>query len=137
MLEKAIEKFDYTRGFKFSTYASWAIMKNYARTNPDEHRHLVTATVLHDQLRHVMYLYKAFKESLHHPSGRMRRLKLVEAVALAEPFAQPDSIPAAAQRLRLAHVAKIADLAMYMNDPDLGLTPEQEAEVVKATSPKN
>ena len=34
-LMRAVEKFDYSRGFKFSTYASWAIMKNYARTIPD------------------------------------------------------------------------------------------------------
>lgn len=37
-LIRAVEKFDYSRGNKFSTYASWAIMKNYARTIPDEHR---------------------------------------------------------------------------------------------------
>ncbi|MFN0056137.1 MAG: sigma-70 family RNA polymerase sigma factor, partial [Planctomycetales bacterium] len=35
-LLKAIEKFDYSRGFKFSTYASWALMKNYARSIPAE-----------------------------------------------------------------------------------------------------
>ena len=35
-LMKAVEKFDYTRGFKFSTYASWAIMKNFSRSLPDE-----------------------------------------------------------------------------------------------------
>lgn len=35
-LIKAVEKFDYSRGNKFSTYASWAIMKNYARSLPDE-----------------------------------------------------------------------------------------------------
>ncbi|MFA5863661.1 MAG: sigma-70 family RNA polymerase sigma factor [Phycisphaerae bacterium] len=33
-LMKAVEKFDYTRGFKFSTYASWAIMKHFARIVP-------------------------------------------------------------------------------------------------------
>lgn len=35
-LMRAVDKFDYSRGFKFSTYASWAIMKNFARTVPDE-----------------------------------------------------------------------------------------------------
>ncbi len=38
-LMRAAEKFDFSRGYKFSTYASWAIMKNYARTIPDEHRY--------------------------------------------------------------------------------------------------
>ena len=38
-LIRAAEKFDFARGNKFSTYASWAIMKNFARTIPDEHRH--------------------------------------------------------------------------------------------------
>lgn len=37
-LMRAVEKFDYARGNKFSTYATWAIMKNFARTIPDEHR---------------------------------------------------------------------------------------------------
>jgi len=37
-LMRAVEKFDFARGNKFSTYASWAIMKNFARTIPDAHK---------------------------------------------------------------------------------------------------
>lgn len=35
-LMHAVEKFDFARGFKFSTYASWAIIKNLCRTLPKE-----------------------------------------------------------------------------------------------------
>ncbi len=39
-LMRAAEKFDFARGNKFSTYASWALIKNFARSIPEESRHL-------------------------------------------------------------------------------------------------
>jgi len=34
-----VDKFDFARGNKFSTYATWAIVKDFSRTIPTEHTH--------------------------------------------------------------------------------------------------
>ncbi|MBN9523798.1 sigma-70 family RNA polymerase sigma factor [bacterium] len=49
-LMRAVEKFDYSRGFKFSTYATWAIIKNFARSIPDEKTHKQRYMTGHDEV---------------------------------------------------------------------------------------
>ena len=49
-LMRAVEKFDYGRGNKFSTYATWAIMKNFARSIPDGKTHKQRYMTGHDDL---------------------------------------------------------------------------------------
>jgi RNA polymerase sigma factor (sigma-70 family) len=49
-LIRAVEKFDYSRGNKFSTYASWAIMKNFARSIPEERTRRERYVTGHEQV---------------------------------------------------------------------------------------
>ncbi len=43
-LMRAVEKFDYTRGFRFATFASWIIAKDFARKSPAKTARLDKAT---------------------------------------------------------------------------------------------
>jgi RNA polymerase sigma factor (sigma-70 family) len=49
-LMRAVEKFDFARGFRFSTYGSWAIMRGFARSIPDELAHNGKFQTGHDEL---------------------------------------------------------------------------------------
>jgi RNA polymerase sigma factor (sigma-70 family) len=49
-LMRAVEKFDYARGNKFSTYATWAIIKNFARSIPDAKTHRQRYMTGHEEL---------------------------------------------------------------------------------------
>ena len=49
-LMRAVEKFDYARGFRFSTYSSWAIMRNFARSVPRERYQLDRFTTGNDEI---------------------------------------------------------------------------------------
>src|SRR5262249_2136471 len=49
-LMRAVEKFDYSGGNKFSRYATWAIMKSFARSIPDEKHHRERYVTGHEEM---------------------------------------------------------------------------------------
>lgn len=105
-LIRAAEKFDYARGNKFSTYASWAIMKNYARTIPDEHKR-------RDRFR-------AADMDLLHSTADSREDESLQRIAVRD---------------RLAQVGKFLDQLDSREQTIIirryGLDPEQEPQTLK------
>ena len=77
-LMRAVENFDYTRGNKFSTYASWAIMKNYARTIPENYYHFARYVTGQDELLEAAADHRAAPE----PAERAEGLREVIAEGL-------------------------------------------------------
>jgi RNA polymerase primary sigma factor len=65
-LMKAVEKFEYRRGYKFSTYATWWIRQAITRSIADQARTIRIPVHMIDSLNRVMQVQKQLTQELGH-----------------------------------------------------------------------
>jgi RNA polymerase primary sigma factor len=116
-LMKAIDRFDYTRGYKFSTYATWWIRQAIGRAVADK-----THTIRTPQ----------------HISDYMRKITQLEEDHIQAKGKKPsDAVLAEALELSEAEIKRIKGLSLYtrsLEEPAIGSGADEDSQLLDAIS---
>jgi RNA polymerase sigma factor (sigma-70 family) len=77
-LEHAVDKFDWRRGFKFSTYATWWIRQGITRAIADRSRSIRLPVHIHDRLRKLNRTRFQFAQSMGREPTREELAKALD-----------------------------------------------------------